>query len=271
MQAAQAYDSLASRYDDLLALNPVLAHSARVSMDLVKDSMSKCDFVLEIGCGTGRETLELAAMGKRIVACDPSKASLDVLRRKASDLGLEHMVEPRELPASRIPELVEEFGFHAFDGAYSSFALSYEPDLSVIPRRVWELLEPDSPFLCSIFNRYCLTELMVLAPFLLPRRGLRRLEGETKLPVDKYHVVVKSYTPSKVKRIFASHFSLIRLWALPAIVPPHYLHRLMELSGGLRSVWEDLDRRVNDRWPLKYLGSHTAFLFRSLRSSPSES
>ena len=262
-ESGRAYDSLAFRYDSLLLDNPVLAHSARVSLDLVEASLVSSKRVLEIGCGTGRETLEIASLGKTVVACDPSRESLEVLREKALRRNLSDRILTRNLPASEVGSLLDEFGAHSFDGAYASFSLSYEPDLNVVPEQIWKLLKPRSPFVCSIFNRLCLSEIVLLAPFLLPRRALRRLEGRTELPVDRHAVVIKSYTPKQVRRIFAPQFTLLNVHAIPAIIPPHYLHILVRLSGSLRPAWERLDRRLNHRWPFRYFGSHTYYRFQA--------
>src|SRR2546427_10107572 len=256
IDSGRAYDSLASRYDSLLLDNPVLAHSASVSLRIVKETLASSHRILEIGCGTGRETLEVAGLGKVVVACDPSKESLAVLRQKAQRRGLSEWILTRNLPASKVATLTDEFGEHTFDGAYASFSLSYEPDLSVVPEQVWKLLKPGSPFVCSIFNRLCVSEVLLLAPVLVPRRALRRLAGWMELPVDRHRVIVKSYTPKQVRKIFAPRFSLRDVWAIPAIIPPHYLDLVVRLSGPLRPSWESLDLRVNNRWPFKYTGSH---------------
>lgn len=261
--AGRAYDVLAHRYDELYRQNAVLAQSARVSLEIVRRGLHDREFLLELGCGTGRETLEMAALGKRVVACDPSGEALRILDQKARDLDLRDRIELRQLSASGIAPLESEFGLHAFDGAYSSFALSYEPDLAVVRERVWPLLKPGAPLVCSIYNRSCLMEWILLAPFLVPRRGLSRLEGATYLPVDRMHVKIRSYLPSEIRHLFSPRFSVISTWGIPALIPPNYLHRLVELSGSFRSSWESLDRRVNDMWPFRSLGSHTGFLFRS--------
>jgi len=266
IESGQAYDSLASRYDELLLDNPVLAHSAAVSLEIVKKAMATSQRILEIGCGTGRETLELASLRKDIVACDPSKESLAVLRQKALRRGLSDRILTRNLSASNVATLIDEFGGHSFDGAFASFSLSYEPDLSVVPKQIWNLLNPGSPFLCSIFNRFCLSEVLLLAPFFLPRRALHRLEGWTELSVDKHYLIVKSYTPDQIRRIFAPRFALRDFWAIPAIIPPHYLHLLVSLSGPLLPAWQRADRRLNHRWPFRYLGSHTCYLFQAIDS-----
>ena|SRR2546422_50878 len=263
IDAADAYDLLAPRYEDLLSENAVIAHSARVSLELVSHAMSDAEFLLEIGSGIGRETLELAARGKRIVACDPSQESLRLLQERATRRGMGSRIETRAVPASGLHEIIKEFGTHAFDGSFSSFALSYEPGLGTIPEDVWTLLRPGAPFLCSIFNRLCLTELLTGAPFLVPRRGLGRLVGTVNLSVDQLAVRARSYAAREVLDAFSARFELEGMWGVPAIIPPHYLHRLLKASGGLQTAWEDLDRRANSRWPFRLLGSHTAWLFAS--------
>ncbi len=263
VEAAAAYDVLAPRYENLLSENPVIAHSARVSLELVSRAMSDREFLLEIGSGIGRETLELAARGKRLVACDPSKESLRLLRDRAIHRGLGSRIETRAISASGLHELVKEFGAHAFDGSFSSFALSYEPSLGRVPEDVWTLLRPGAPFFCSIFNRLCLAELVTGAPFLVPRRGFGRLVGTVNLSVDQLAVRARAYANREVLDAFGPRFKLAGMWGVPAIIPPHYLHRLLTASGGLRTAWEDLDRRANSRWPFRLLGSHTAWLFAS--------
>src|SRR2546430_9130977 len=247
VEAAAAYDVLAPRYENLLSENPVIAHSARVSMELVTRAMSDREFLLEIGSGIGRETLELAGRGKRVIACDPSKESLRLLQDRASRRGLSHRIETRAIPASGLRELVKEFGVHAFDGSFSSFALSYEPSLGTVPEDVWTLLRPGAPFFCSMFTRLCLAQLMTGAPFLVPRRGFGRLVGTVSLSVDQLAVRARAYGNREVLDAFRPHFKLAGMWGVPAIIPPHYLHRLLTASGGLRTAWEDLDRRANSR------------------------
>ena len=261
VDAADAYDLLAPRYQDLLSENAVIAHSARVSFELVSHAMSDAEFLLEIGSGIGRETLELAARGKRIVACDPSKESLRLLQDRATRRGMGSRIETRPIPASGLREILKEFGPRAFDGSFSSFALSYEPSLGTIPEDVWTLLRPGAPFSCSIFNRLCLTELVTGAPFLVPRRGLGRLMGTVNLSVDQLAVRARAYSTREVLDAFSPRFELSGMWGVPAIIPPHYLDRLLTASGGLQPVWEGLDRRANSRWPFRLLGSHTAWLF----------
>ena len=258
--AGMAYDLLAPRFDQLQQENSVLAQSARVSLDLVSEAMKDRRFLLELGCGTGRETLALAAAGKHVVACDPSRESLSILRGKAAERGLLDRIETHVLSASGIGSLEPVYGAHSFDGIYASFALSYEPDLHIVSSLTWGLLRPRSPMFATIYNRVCLMEIVLFAPFLVPRRGLTRLEGRTRLPVGGRSVTIRSYTRQEIQSIFGRHYTMSGTWGVPALIPPNYLHRLVDRAGSFRSGWMEMDARYNGSWPFRNLGSHTGYL-----------
>jgi SAM-dependent methyltransferase len=64
---------------------------------------------LEVGTGTGRIALALAAAGHRVTAIDPSPAMLQRAAAKAGSLGLAIDLRAGALPALALPE--EDFGF----------------------------------------------------------------------------------------------------------------------------------------------------------------
>ncbi|HVV53575.1 MAG TPA: class I SAM-dependent methyltransferase, partial [Polyangia bacterium] len=71
---ADAFDALASRYDALFspAANPLVALArARVHAALGRH-FAPGAALLEVGCGTGEDTLALTARGHTLVACDPA-------------------------------------------------------------------------------------------------------------------------------------------------------------------------------------------------------
>jgi SAM-dependent methyltransferase len=57
--------------------------------------ISSGDRVLDIGCGPGRFTIELARIGARVVAADISPGQLELHTRYVADAGLEESVEDR--------------------------------------------------------------------------------------------------------------------------------------------------------------------------------
>jgi ubiquinone/menaquinone biosynthesis C-methylase UbiE len=48
---------------------------------------AKCKNVLDLGCGTGRNTIYLASRGFKVSACDISKTGIELTKKQADDLG----------------------------------------------------------------------------------------------------------------------------------------------------------------------------------------
>jgi ubiquinone/menaquinone biosynthesis C-methylase UbiE len=85
LHAGPAYDRIAHLYDVDMAQNmrfPDVDFYARLSA-------SKCERVLELGCGNGRVLLELAARGINVVGVDRSQRMLTELLRKAASRALD--------------------------------------------------------------------------------------------------------------------------------------------------------------------------------------
>jgi SAM-dependent methyltransferase len=100
------------------------------------------DRVLELGCGTGNQTLRLApAIGPegQVVAVDASSESLAALRDAAAEAGVADRITTVE---GRYDELAERTCDRRFTRALSCYALYYAVDERRVLGRVHELLEP---------------------------------------------------------------------------------------------------------------------------------
>jgi SAM-dependent methyltransferase len=90
---AWPYDQIARFYDQDMGLN-----ADPKSIDWYLETLKNWvgDYrepVLELGCGTGRITLPIAASGRDVLAIDRSSAMLAVLKDKASGRGLDLRIE----------------------------------------------------------------------------------------------------------------------------------------------------------------------------------
>jgi SAM-dependent methyltransferase len=95
------------------------------------------DRVLEIGCGPGRFTLELVALGARVVAADLSPGQLELHRRRVPDDAIEDRVVADVVDLSR-------FADSSFDATVCyGGPLSYVMDEA--PRAVAELVRVTRP------------------------------------------------------------------------------------------------------------------------------
>ena len=76
-------------------------------------------FILDIGCGTGMQTLELARISNReIIALDNHQGFLDILMKNAIDAGLQNRIIPKNMSM-----LEMDFANRTFDLIWSEGAL----------------------------------------------------------------------------------------------------------------------------------------------------
>lgn len=93
-----AYDITADFYDEDMGRNTDMRDAAWY----VAQTKSARGPVLELGCGTGRITLELAAAGIDVVAADRSPPMLERLVDKAIAAGLKDRIHPVALDMSHL-------------------------------------------------------------------------------------------------------------------------------------------------------------------------
>ena len=84
--ARMAFDRLAPTYDALVA-GEAFQLQRRQTHRLLARWIRPGFRVLEIGCGTGADTEFLAALGARVVACDPSEEMLSRTKRRLEAAG----------------------------------------------------------------------------------------------------------------------------------------------------------------------------------------
>lgn len=257
--AAQAYDALAARYDRIPRDNRVNRVLRARSLARLQGMFTAGQRVLELGCGTGEEALELAARGVRIVAVDPSGEMVRITREKARDRGVEDRVTVLRARASEISRAGLVAG--SFDGAYASFSLAYEPDLVPVAAALDRLLRADACFAASVPSRLCLVEwlaaLLTVHPSVAGRR-LRRWHGHA---VAGRAIPIRTFTPRALAEAFHPAFQLLRWEALVALVPPPSADPWYRRLDGFADALERLDERVR-RWPLRSVGDHFLAEFR---------
>jgi SAM-dependent methyltransferase len=79
--------------------------------------------LLEIGCGKGRITRDLARHARRVVACDPDGAALETARQTLGSCGIEFLLTP-----TGVPELAPA----SFDLILYTLSLHHVPEAEMI-------------------------------------------------------------------------------------------------------------------------------------------
>jgi len=86
--------------------------------------------ILDLGCGTGHLTNQIAAAGAEVIGIDKSTTMIEEARRLYPNLRF---------------ELADAAGFHfdqLFDAVFSNAAIHWMKDQASVARCIWEALKP---------------------------------------------------------------------------------------------------------------------------------
>ncbi len=251
------FDNIADEYDRHIFGNRVNKLLRNRSVSLMRDVFGKGKNLLEIGCGTGTETLQLLADGNEITATDISARMLESLKRKASEQGLAEQLRTYKVRAASIKEVVADDPGKQFDGIYSTYgALNCETSLAGIPEQIHSLMKDGGKFVAGVYNRFCLSETLLYLITLQFRKAYDRTrrfsyEGHSRFCVDIY-----SYSTREFLSHFIEGFTLNRIEGVPVIIPPSNLADYVEQFAAHFGVIDSIDRFIGRKWPFSHLGDH---------------
>lgn len=253
----QEFDSVADEYDNHIFGNSINVILRDRSLKILKQYLKPGSHILDIGCGTGAETLELLKSGMHVTAVDISDKMLNNLREKARSLNLiENLVTYRG-KASELQFLSEIYGNGYFQLAYSTYgALNCEPHIEKMGEQLSSLLQKQGIFIAGVYNKYCLSETLLNTVSLRFNRLSWRFrnpiaEGRSRFCIDVY-----SFSPKEFYSLFSDRFRLLRTIGIAILLPPSNYHRAMRMFNRKMDRISNMDRKLSEHWPFKYLGDH---------------
>jgi SAM-dependent methyltransferase len=251
------FDSIAADYDRHILGNRINRLLRDRSLVFLRQSFQGRRRLLEIGCGSGTETVELLADGHEILAADISAKMLETVRAKARVRGLSERLTVVKVRAGQIRTLVASEGTGNFEGVYSTYgALNCEPDLAPLPPALRELLAANGRFVAGVFNRWCGFETVVYSLLLRHRRAWGRHANPVAAEASRFCVDAFAYSVPEFTRAFSAQFRTVRTEGVPVLLPPSDLARYVEMfAPGLPRLarW---DAAVGRHFPFSWLGDH---------------
>ncbi|HEY6237896.1 MAG TPA: methyltransferase domain-containing protein [Thermoplasmata archaeon] len=261
------FDNVADDYDRHITgnrMNRLLRDRSLARLRPLFDGQRQ---LLEIGCGSGMETLKMLGEGHSVVAVDISSRMLATVREKAKREGLSERLSTEKLRAVEVDRLVGRYGEGAFDGGYSTYgALNCEPDLRPIPPALHRLLAPGKKFLAGVYNRWCLAELVGYSFTLQFRRAFGRRSNPIPVGASRFCIDVFAYSAPEFAALCRPYFSVERVEGVPVFLPPSDLTGYAEKFARHFDTLARWDASLGRRWPLSALGDH--FLMTLGRSDP---
>lgn len=237
--------------------NAISERVRRTTLHAALSRFGKGDRVLELGCGTGRDAVEMALNGIQVIATDVSSEMTAATLARARRRGVGGLVTTKTLPAAIA---AREGG--PYDGAYSNGAvLNLEPNLSDVAIGLRSTLRPGGHAVLTAANRLSLFELVLYPLVLRPRKAFRKLAVTVPIPISRegigktYVVPTRFLTPGEFMNVFNGGFDLVSLRALQALTPPW---NLVDAANRFNVVVTSLER-IEDRFAesplLRHLGA----------------
>lgn len=253
----RAFDAVAPEYDGALGNNLLIQRMRERVIQKIVATFPRGARLLDLGCGTGIDAVDLAGRGYEIVAIDSSQGMIERTRARAASARLESGVSPIHCS---IHEL-EHLGQAEFDGMYSDLGpLNCVPDLHAASHEMARLLKPRGRIIGSVIGKYCPWEFAYYAfHFDFARARTRLTSKSVPVPLQRETVWTRYYSPQEFYSAFANEFELTFLRALNFLIPPPYMAHAYEQYESLFAPLAYLDDRFSALPLVRNLGDH--FLF----------
>lgn len=254
---AAEFDNVADDYDRHILGNRINRLLRDRSLAELQKTFAGSHRLLEIGCGSGMETLPLLNQGHEILCVDVSERMLDVVRQKARKDGVSERLRTERINAAAISRLLSDTGPASFDGAYSTYgALNCEEDLGPIPPALHALLRPEGEFVAAVYNRWCAFELIGYSLTGQFGRAFGRSDRPVRVGSSRFCVDIYAHSASTFARTMAPWFRIERYAAVPVLLPPSDLVGYVDKFGRGFERLDRWDRFLASRWPFDRLGDH---------------
>ena len=256
--ATRAFDRLSPTYDTLVS-GDTLLHQRRQTHAAFTRWIKPGFRVLEVGCGTGIDTAFLAAMGARVVACDPSEEMLSRTRRRLANTGLGDRAGILSCGLQELPQFLDALDHdEGFDAVVSNFgALNCVPSLEALGVIGRHHLRPGGAMILGLIGRTCLWETVYFVVRGDAVKAARRRQSSVAVPVAGVNVPTFYHRRRDLHACLGEGFALDGAMGIGVLVPPPYLEpRWRQLPIAIRRAAAGIDR-FTAAWPLvNQLGDH---------------
>jgi ubiquinone/menaquinone biosynthesis C-methylase UbiE len=262
-----AFDRLAPDYDALVS-GDTFRHQRAQTHAAFREWIRPGVRVLEIGCGTGLDTLFLAGLGARVVACDPSAEMLTRTRRRLATACLGDRIGLLSCGLQHLPQYLDALDrSEGFDAIVSNFgALNCVPSLEALGVLGRRHLRPGGSVVVGLIGRACLWEAVYFTLRGERAKAARRRAANVSLPVAGVEVPTFFHQQRDVASTLGHGFALVSVTGIGVLVPPPYLEpRWQQVPRPIREAVAGVDR-VTAGWPLlNQLGDHTLMCWEKSR------
>jgi SAM-dependent methyltransferase len=249
--AASPFDGLAEHYDTSFS-DSLLGRTLRAAVwRRVQPHLGRARSALDLGCGTGIDTVALATAGLDVMAVDASEEMVRMAKHRCTRHEVVAQIESCDLMS--LDTLEECNG--PFDLVLSNFGpLNCVNDLGDAMRQIAVRLAPDGILIATIMGRFVPWEWLWMTASGHPGKGFRRLR---RGGVPWRSMTVRYYSPSAIRAAAESAgLRIRRLVALGALLPISEAGGWINRKPRLLQVLDRIERRLEAVPPLGWLADH---------------
>jgi len=220
--------------------------------------------LLEIGCGTGKDSLHLAELEHKVVATDISTAMLEQTRPKLqkAPAAIRERVQVEALDAAD-PNAAGLNFENEFDLVFSNFgALNCMADLRPMFSYALDRLAPGGYLAVTLMGRFCAWETVGFALRGDFKRMSRRWNGVSEWSKGESTQAVWYPTVGAVRRMAGSGFHLAAVYGIGALLPSTEFFGVCERWPGLFRRLARVENAIAGWWPINRLSDHFLIVLR---------
>jgi len=220
--AGAAFDDTAATYDRTFSpvTNPLVRLMRARALAAAARHFPLGSTLLEVGCGTGQDTVELAARGHRVVACDPSVEMLAATESKVAAAGFAAQVTLLDCGAAQLADAWPTLGL-TVDGVFSDFGpLNCEVSLEPVRRLLEQALRPGGRFVGVVMPPVCPLEVALFLARGDVGTALRRFRQEPIADVEGRRFPIRYHGAADFDRALGRGFRRVETRSLGLVLPP---------------------------------------------------
>jgi len=255
---AAAFDAISGRYDTLFspAVNPLIPMVRDRVYRALERHVAPGGTLLEVGCGTGEDTLALVARGYRVVAADPAPGMIAEARAKLTQAGKAAAVQ---FIVGGVEDLARGWAARGLsvDGVFSNLApLNCVLSLDPVRLLLEQALVPGGRFVGVVLPRWCPLEVALSLARRDPRTALRRFRRHPVADVEGRRFPMRYYGAADFDRALGGGFRRVETRSLGLCLPPLSYGPAFGRVPGLLPTLGALEDRLSGLPGLRRMGDH---------------
>jgi len=210
------------------------------------------DHILDLGCGTGEDTVWMANQGISIFAVDASSKMIEMAHQKAVGSNVSDSITFRQADFANLSL------DSRFDGALSNFgAVNCVENLNALAEQLSIAIKPGGRVVFVVMGPYCPWEIIWYLLHGRVGQAFRRFRSSVDAHVANGKTIRIWYpSPKRFQKEFAPFFEKEKIVGIGSLTPPPYMGRLVAMWKTMFKMMWRLEHTFGSYFPLTWLNDH---------------